>query len=69
MEKDWVKVYSTSDVIKAEMAKSLLQENNIQAVVLNKRDSSLLVIGEAEVYVKQEDVLNATHLIKNAFDA
>jgi len=69
MEKDWVKVYSSSDVIKAEIVKSSLLENNIQAVVINKRDSSLLVIGEAEVYVKKEDVLMATHLIKNVLDA
>ena len=68
MEKDWVKIYSSPKVIKAEMVKSLLQENGIQAVLLNKQDSSL-IIGEAEVYVKQEDVLKATHLIKNAFDA
>ena len=68
MEKDWVKIYSNSDVIKAEMAKSFLLENNIQSVVINKKDSSLF-IGEAELYVKQEDVLKATHLIKNIFDA
>ncbi len=68
MEKDWVKIYATSDVIKAEMAKSLLLENGIQPVVINKKDSSLF-IGEAELYVKQEDVLKATHLIKNVLDA
>ena len=68
MEKDWVKIYSTSDVIKAEMAKSLLLENSIQSVIINKKDSSLF-IGEAEIYVTQENVLKATHLIKNVFDA
>lgn len=68
MEKDWVKVYSTADVIEAEMVKSMLRENGIQVVVLNQKDSSLF-IGEAEIYVRQEDVLKATHLIKNVFDA
>lgn len=68
MEKDWVKIYATSDVIKAEMVKSFLLENDIHAVVINKKDSSLF-IGEVELYVKQEDALKATHLIKNVFDA
>ncbi|HXH18756.1 MAG TPA: DUF2007 domain-containing protein [Chitinophagales bacterium] len=68
MEKDWVKIYATSDVVKAEMVKNFLQGKDIQAVIINKRDSSL-IIGEAELYVKQEDVLKATHLIKNVFDA
>jgi len=68
MEKDWVKIYAASDVVKAEMAKSFLLEHDIQSVVINKKDSSLF-IGEAELYVKQEDALKATHLIKNVFDA
>lgn len=68
MEKDWVKIYAASDIIKAEMAKNFLLEHDIQSVVINKKDSSLF-IGEAELYVKQEDALKATHLIKNVFDA
>ena len=69
MEKDWVNIYSSSDVIKAEMVKNLLKENNIQAVIINKKDSSYVTIGEAEVYVQREDVLKATHLVKKVFDA
>ena len=68
MEKDWVKIHSTADVIKAEIIKNFLLEHDIKTVVINKKDSSL-IIGEAELYVKQKDVLKATHLIKNAFDA
>jgi hypothetical protein len=65
MEKGWEKIFSTAQPYQAEVAKQILEENDIQAVVINKKDSSYLVFGEAEVYVKQEDVIRAKQLIKN----
>jgi hypothetical protein len=38
MEKDWVKVYTTTDAVKAELVKDLLDNNDIPAVVLNKKE-------------------------------
>jgi hypothetical protein len=66
MQNDWVKIYSTPLVFKAELIKSMLLENEIEAVVMNKQSSSLLVYGEAEVYVMKENAVAALHLIDNA---
>lgn len=69
MEKDWVKVFTTSDVFKANLVKDLLDNNDIPAVVLNKKETLTVIIGEAEVYVKREDTVKAINLIKTTFDA
>jgi len=57
-----VKIYSTSAIYKAELIKGLLLENDIQAVIVNKKDSSYL-FGELEVYVLNDDALQAQHII------
>lgn len=66
MGKDWILVFSTTQKFKAELAKGLLQENDIQFVVLNKKDSSYpdLFIGYIEIYVKQNDAVKAKYLLK-----
>ena len=65
MEKGWEKIFTTSQPYQAEVARQVLEEGGIEAVVINKRDSSYLAFGEAEVYVKQDDVIRAKKLIKN----
>ena len=47
----WFKLYSTKNYLEANIIKGKLEENNIQAVILNRQDSSYLVIGEVEIYV------------------
>jgi hypothetical protein len=64
MEKDWVSVFSTSEPYKADIAKQLLEENEIQSVVINKKDSSYLTFGETEVYVRRINALRAKNLLK-----
>ena len=65
MEKGWEKIFTTAQPYQAEVARQVLEEAGIQAVVINKKDSSYLVFGEAELYVKQDDVIRAKQLIKN----
>ena len=62
MNKDWIKIYSTGVNYKAELLKGLLFENNIEAVILNKKDSSY-GFGELELYVSSDDVIKAKHII------
>ena len=58
MSKNWKKIYSTTYLHKAEIAKAVLQDNDIEAMILNKRDSMYL-IGEIELYALQKDILKA----------
>jgi len=62
MDKNWVKIFSTSESYKAEILKGLLLENNIEAVIINKKDSAYL-FGELELYVRVDDVLKAKRIL------
>jgi hypothetical protein len=62
----WVKLYSTKNYLEANIIKGKLEENNIQAVILNRQDSSYLVIGEVEIYVPVYLKDIALHLLNNA---
>lgn len=55
MEEGWKYVYFTGDNYRGELAKELIEESGIHAVVLNRKDSSYLVFGDNEVYVSYED--------------
>lgn len=46
----WVKVFETPDVFKAELLKNELQNHEVMAVVLNKKDRNYL-LGWCEVQV------------------
>ncbi len=63
MEKNWVKIATYTNAIEIEIVKQMLEEHQINAVVLNKQDSSYL-LGKLELYVNQSDVDQAQELIK-----
>jgi len=63
MEKNWVKIYTSVDYYKAEIIKQMLIENHVDAVLINKKDSSYLVFGTIEIWVHQENFSNAIELI------
>jgi len=65
MEKDWKKVFLTGDSVKAEMARELLEINDINSVVLNQKDSVYQVFGDIEVYVNEEEEATALEILKN----
>jgi hypothetical protein len=49
----WIKIYSTDKPVEIEVAKSILEENNIEAIDVSKKDSSY-IFGEIELYVPAE---------------
>ncbi|MDR2847670.1 MAG: DUF2007 domain-containing protein [Bacteroidales bacterium] len=63
---NWICVYTTNQRYRAEIVKNLLGEENIEAVILDKKDSSYTVFGEIEVFVPPEDQNFAEELIKSA---
>jgi len=50
----WVRVYKSTNAIEAEMVKAMLIDQDVEAVVINKIDSSYF-FGEASVYCKNEN--------------
>lgn len=61
----WQKVYETENAVRAEIVKDVLSVNNIQTLIINKKDSSYNTFGHFEVVVKNEDVLTAIKIISD----
>lgn len=68
MSQAWVKVFSSEQVYLVEILKGLLQEEQIEAISINKTDSmhTHLNLGEIEVFVHEQHVMKAKHLISKA---
>ncbi|MBT3421423.1 MAG: CPBP family intramembrane metalloprotease [Cytophagia bacterium] len=62
-EGDWQGVFSCSKTAEAEIIKGKLENENITAVIMKKRDSSFLSFGKIEIMVKPEDAEKALALI------
>jgi len=68
MDKDWVKIYSSTEVHKIEILKAVLEDNGIKSFEINKKDSSYISVGEIELYVNVENeilskvIINTNHL-------
>ena len=63
--KNWTCVYTTDQLYQAEAARDFLIKENIDAVVMNKKDSAYTVFGEIELYVQTENESLAVELIKS----
>ena len=62
---NWIKIASSKQAYQIELIKGMLEENNIIAVSVNKKDSSYLAFGEIELFVDSKDVIQAKNLIQN----
>ena len=62
---NWIKVFETGKQIRAEIVKGVLEENEIKAVVLNKKETVYQIFGTYQVLVLKEDLLLATNIIQN----
>lgn len=65
MDDNWTCVYSTGNMLNIEIARSLLEEINIESYVMNRQDSNYF-IGDIELYVKNETAIEARKIIENA---
>ncbi|MDR0982111.1 MAG: DUF2007 domain-containing protein [Culturomica sp.] len=62
---NWTSVFTTDKLYKAELVRTSLLENGIEAVILNKEDSSFTTFGEIDVMIPKEDADRATEIIKS----
>ncbi len=63
-DQNWIPVFSTTIPFQAEIVKQMLNSNGVEAVVLNKQDSSYPTIGEAQVFVLATEESTAKKLIE-----
>ncbi len=60
---DWKKVFSSQQLAVASMVMGILNENEIPAKSMNKKDSSYVFLGEIEIYVPANLYEAAVNLI------
>jgi hypothetical protein len=65
MQKGWQRVYFTDKPHLIQIAKSILEENHIESIIVDKRDSSYIAIGDLELFVKDDDAVLAKFLLQN----
>jgi hypothetical protein len=63
MDDNWVTVFASSQSYLSHLVKQMLNDNEIDAVVLDKQDS-LYKFGDIEVLVRNADVMKAKVLIQ-----
>ncbi|HEY0245306.1 MAG TPA: hypothetical protein VGC01_07065 [Mucilaginibacter sp.] len=63
MEKNWVKIFTSSDYYRSEIVKQVLTEHQIATVLINKQSSSHRAFGDVEVYIHQENFSNAIEIM------
>lgn len=51
MEKNWVKIYTSTNAFKSSVVKSVLNDHQIEVIEMNKKDSSYQNFGEIELYI------------------
>lgn len=62
---NWEKILTTPLPHRAELIKALLAENDINAVVVNKKSSSYPPFGTVDLYVPSEHAIIAKLIIDN----
>jgi hypothetical protein len=63
MDKGWQCVYTDTQLYKVEIVQAVLKDNDIESVVVDKRDSNYTMIGEIEIYVPNTDAILAKIII------
>jgi len=65
MEKDWVSVYHTGQSFQAEIAKEILENEEIKCVIINENDSIFPSLGEIDIMVHKDFSEKAIELLKD----
>jgi len=64
MEKGWKEIFLTAHEYKATMARNILENAGLKAVVMNQHDSAYKSFGDFVVYVEENNEQKALELLK-----
>jgi len=65
MEQGWKEVFMSGSEYRATMAKDVLQNAGIKAVIMNQHDSAHQAFGDFFVYTPKENFEKAVELLKS----
>ena len=62
---DWVIIYKSNNPNQSQIVKSVLEDNDIKVVIVDKMDSmhKHLMNAEIELHINPEDVIKAKYII------
>jgi len=63
MENNWKKVYFSGNEFKVLIARDLLAESGINAVIMNQKDSSYTAFGDVALYIEEQDEKEALQIL------
>ncbi len=67
--KDWECIYRSTDLLQVKLAEDVLKQHGIESHILNKPDSAIPALGEAELYARKEKAGKARRILKeNGFE-
>lgn len=61
---NWISVYETDQLYRAELVKDILNNEEVDAVILNRKDSSYH-FGSIQVMIHPEDKEKAAKIVKS----
>ncbi len=62
--KDWECIYRSTDLLQVKLAEDVLKQHGIESHILNKPDSAIPALGEAELYARKEKAEKARRILK-----
>ncbi len=66
MLSDWVSVFSSTQLHQVELLKQLLDRENIPCIILNRRDSFYITIGEIDLMVPRDQAVRAKKVVTDS---
>ena len=66
MKENWVKIYSSTDLMQVKLAEDVLKQNGIVSHILNHPDSALPMLGQAELYAPPDNAERAKVILKES---
>ncbi len=64
MKENWIKIYTSNDVLQVKLAEDILKQNGIESHIFSKPDSAIPSIGDAELYTLPEKAEKAIEVLK-----
>jgi hypothetical protein len=64
MKENWVKVFSSTDLMQVKIAEDLLKKHQIESHILSKPDSVMPMLGEAELFTPTENADKALKILE-----
>lgn len=64
MKENWVKIFSSKDLMQVKVAEDVLKQNNIVSHIISHPDSAMPMLGTAELYTMPENAAAAAKVLK-----